>query len=354
MIQNLVMAKETLDKRERIVRFIRANPDSSSRNVFEALGGELAYATVKRFLQNLLNENLLTTTGNGKATRYQVSPACELLLPVDLDEYFKSEIDDRVVRRGFNHSIFDLLATINVFSAEEHIRLRSLQERYTEKTLALSKPEYEKELERLAIDLSWKSSQIEGNTYSLLETERLFKDKHTAAGKTRDEATMLLNHKEALDFIIENPHHVNQLSIARLEEIHSFLVKELNVERNIRIRGVGITGTNYRPLDNEFQIKEALEAMCGLVNGLNNVFSKALLALVLISYIQPFTDGNKRTARIISNAVLINANHCPVSFRTVDPILYKKAMLLFYEQNNITAIKKIFIDQYDFAVNTYF
>jgi Fic family protein len=81
---------------------------------------------------------------------------------------------------------------------------------------------------------------------------------------------------------------------------------------------------------------------------------KALLSLVLISYIQAFTHGNKRTARIISNAMLISANHCPLSFRTVDPILYKRAMLFFYEQNNITAIKKIFIDQFEFAVETYF
>jgi Fic family protein len=348
------MAKKTADKSDLILGFIRTNPDVSSKEIHEGLAGELAYATVKRALRNLLKENLLGSTGKGKATRYRVSPVYELLIPVDLDEYFKMEIDDRVIRRSFNHSLINILGTVNVFTAEELNRLNALQQQYTEKIFSLSKTEYEKELERLAIDLSWKSSQIEGNTYSLLETERLLKDKQTAAGKTRDEATMLLNHKEALDFIIENPHHISPLSIVRIEEIHSMLMKELNVERNLRRRGVGITGTNYRPLDNEFQIREAMEAMCGLLNELDNVFSKALLALVLISYIQAFTDGNKRTARIISNAILINANHCPLSFRTVDPILYKKAMLLFYEQNNLTAFKKIFIDQFEFAVETYF
>ncbi|HDR52688.1 MAG TPA: cell filamentation protein Fic, partial [Mariniphaga anaerophila] len=63
---------------------------------------------------------------------------------------------------------------------------------------------------------------------------------------------------------------------------------------------------------------------------------------------------NKRTARIVSNAVLMNNNYCPISFRTVDSIDYKKAILLFYEQNNITNFKRIFIDQFEFAVNTYF
>jgi Fic family protein len=209
-------------------------------------------------------------------------------------------------------------------------------------------------LERLAIDLSWKSSQIEGNTYSLLETERLLKDKETAAGKTKDEATMLLNHKDALDFIIKNPNYINPLTISSIEDIHSILVKELDISRSIRSRRVGISGTNYKPLDNEFQIKEAVESMCTLINSKKNVFEKALLSLVLISYIQPFSDGNKRTARIISNAILINNHFCPISFRTINSIEYKKAMLVFYEQTNISPFKKVFIGQFEFAVNTYF
>jgi Fic family protein len=209
-------------------------------------------------------------------------------------------------------------------------------------------------LERLAIDLSWKSSQIEGNTYSLLETERLLKEKETASGKTKEEAIMLLNHKDAIDFIVDNPGYLVPLSISKIEDIHSILVKDLSIDKNIRKRRVGISGTNYRPLDNEFQISEALNDACELVNKKENVFEKALLILVLISYIQPFTDGNKRTARIISNAILIHNKFCPLSFRTVDSVEYKKALLLFYEQNNISKFKEIFIDQFEFAVNTYF
>ncbi len=348
------MAKKITDKNGLIISFIQKNPNASSKEIHDGLASGLAYATVKRALQHLMEENLLVTTGKGKATRYRVSQSYELLHPVDLEEYFKKEIDEREIRRSYNHSLIDLLQKVPVFTAEEINRLNTLQQRYREKISNLSKPEYSKELERLAIDLSWKSSQIEGNTYSLLETERLLKDKETAAGKTREEASMLLNHKEAFDLIIEEPGHIQPLSIARIEEIHSILIKEMNVERNIRKRVVGITGTNYRPLDNEFQIRDVLEGMCSLINGLDIVFSKALLSLVLISYIQPFTDGNKRTARIISNAILISANHCPLSFRTVNPIAYKKALLLFYEQNNITAFKKIFIDQFKFAVETYF
>ena len=131
-------------------------------------------------------------------------------------------------------------------------------------------------------------------------------------------------------------------------------MQDLGIDRNMRTHRVAISGTNYKPLDNQFQIKEALESMCELVNNQEDVFTKALLVLTIISYIQAFADGNKRTARIISNAVLISNNYCPISFRTIDSIDYKKAMLIFYEQNNITPIKNIFIDQFEFAVNTYF
>ena len=209
-------------------------------------------------------------------------------------------------------------------------------------------------MERLGIDLSWKSSQIEGNTYSLLETEKLLKDKQTSSGKTKEEAIMLLNHKDALDFILAEPEYLKEISVQKIEELHSLLIKGLNVDKGIRRRRVGVIGTNYRPLDNEFQIREALEDSCRLINEKNNVFEKALLALVLLSYIQAFADGNKRTARITSNAILIANRYCPISFRSVDSTDYKKAMLIFYEQNNISAFKKIFIEQFAFAVQTYF
>ncbi|MBR5689883.1 MAG: Fic family protein, partial [Prevotella sp.] len=232
--------------------------------------------------------------------------------------------------------------------------LNDLQSQFSANFAQLTDEQKRREMERLGIDLSWKSSQIEGNTYSLLETERLLKEKQTAAGKTKEEAIMLLNHKDALDFIVANPDYLAQLTIAHIEDIHSLLIKELGVDRNIRNRRVGITGTNYRPIDNEFQIREALQQTCDLVNSRSNVFEKALFVLVLLSYIQAFNDGNKHVARITSNAILIANGYCPISFRTVDSIEYKKAMLLFYEQNNISAFKQIFIDQFRFAVETYF
>jgi Fic family protein len=272
-----------------------------------------------------------------------------------LDTYFINDVDQRKVQETFNFELInEILPTVKLFTAEELSALEHGQKVFSQHLDEMSDIEYRKEMERLGIDMSWKSSQIEGNTYSLLETERLLKEKQTANGKTKEEAIMLLNHKDALDFILDVPDYLKEISVARIEEIHALLTKELDLERNIRYHRVGITGTNYTPLDNEFQIREALDDTCRLINGKDNVFEKALLALVLLSYIQAFTDGNKRTARITSNAILIAFGYCPISFRTVDSIDYKKAMLMFYEQNNIAAFKKIFIDQFLFAVKTYF
>jgi len=349
------MDEKLSDKDKLILEFIKSNPSLSSKEIHEGLEVKPGYATVKRILQKLISENLITASGQGRGTRYQLSKAYELLYQVDLEEYFKNEIDARDIKESFDLSLITgTLNSVSVFTDEELNHLFALQKRYASNISKLTDFEYQKELERLAIDLSWKSSQIEGNTYSLLETEHLLKEKETAAGKTKEEAIMLLNHKEALDFIISNPHYVTPLKLSAIEDIHSILIKDLNVTRNIRNRRVGISGTNYKPLDNEFQIREALEDMCALVNKQENVFAKALLVLVLISYIQPFADGNKRTARIVANAILMNNNYCPISFRTIDSVEYKKAMLLFYEQNNINAFKKIFIDQFEFAVSTYF
>lgn len=342
-------------RKQQIIDFIKETGECSSKEVFERVDISVSYATLKRILTNLKNNNYLTTRGQGKGTKYLLSPTLELIQPIDIEKYFQKEIDERQIKKNFNfHLITDILSKYNVLTKDELDKLTLLQRSYKSNIAELSENEYAKELERLAIDLSWKSSQIEGNTYSLLETERLLKEKETAAGKTKEEAIMLLNHKDALDFIIENDDYLNPLTISKIEDIHSILTKELAVERNLRKRRVGISGTNYKPLDNEFQILEALRNTCDVINSKENVFEKALLALVLISYIQPFMDGNKRTARIVSNAILMNSNYCPLSFRTVDSIDYKKAMLLFYEQNNISNFKKIFINQFEFAVKTYF
>ena len=338
-----------------ILQFLHYHPLANRTEIMAGLTKAPSDSTMKRLLSAAVKEGNIETAGRGPATKYKLTPQAHVTMPLDLATYFDKDIDEREVQESFNFDLIrDVLPKVEIFTKEELEVLNDAQIEFEKNTEGMTELEYRKEMERLGVDLSWKSSQIEGNTYSLLETERLLKDKQTASGKTKEEAVMLLNHKDALDFVLDIPDYLKELSVHRIEDIHSILTKELEVDRNIRHRRVGITGTNYRPLDNEFQIREALEDTCTLVNGKDNVFEKALLTLVLLMYIQAFVDGNKRTARITSNAVLIANGYCPISFRTVDSIDYKKAMLMFYEQNNIAAFKKIFIEQFLFAVKTYF
>ena len=338
-----------------ILQYLHYNPETKRIDIGNALTKQVGERTLKRIIADCVDKGYIEVVGRGPATKYRLTPQAHVTMPLNIDTYFEKDIDERQVQLGFNFELIrETLPNVQLFTAEELELLCESQSVFSKHLSEMTSIEYRKEMERLGIDLSWKSSQIEGNTYSLLETERLFKESQTANGKTKEEAIMLLNHKDALDFILDTPDYLKELSLARIENIHSLLTKDLGVERNIRHRRVGITGTNYQPLDNEFQIREAIEDSCKLINGKTEVFEKALLALILLSYIQAFTDGNKRTARIISNGILIANNYCPISFRSVDSIDYKKAMLMFYEQNNIAAFKQIFIEQFLFAVKNYF
>ena len=338
-----------------ILQYLHYHPLSSRGDITAGTAFKGSDATLKRVIAAGIKAGDIVAEGKARATRYRLSPQAQLLMPLNLDTYFALEVDERQVHSSYNFELINgLLAETRLFSDKELAHLDALQDEFRQHVNELTDNEYRKEMERLGIDLSWKSSQIEGNTYTLLETERLLRESKTAEGKTREEAVMLLNHKDALNFILDNPDYLQELTVSHIEDIHQLLTKDLSIDKGLRRHRVGITGTNYHPLDNEFQIREAMREACELINSKSNIFEKALLTLVLLSYIQPFSDGNKRTARITSNAILIANDYCPLSFRSIDSIDYKKAMLIFYEQNNLYAFKQIFIEQFEFAVKEYF
>lgn len=316
---------------------------------------DIGESTVRKYLKELVDENKLQVTGAGRSTKYTIAPSFELLASINLDDYYRKEMDERNTKSSYDFNLVrDVLQKASLFTEKEQQKLNKIQDRYLKSIQLVEKGIYKKRLEVLAIDLIWKSSEIEGNTYSLLETEALIKQQELAKGKSKEDATMLLNHKKALDFITDDLDYLKPLTVNKVIDIHTLLIGGLGVSNNIRKRAVAITGTNYRPLSIETQIREELEGIVKLVNSKENIFEKGLLLLCLLSYLQAFEDGNKRTARIMSNAVLMSYNYCPLSFRTVSAVEYKKAMLLFYEQNNISAMKEIFIQQYEFAVKQYF
>ena len=345
---------ELSERKEQVLEIILRQPGIGISHILRQLPGNTAMSSLNRDLKLLVDAHLLIKSGSGRSTVYTVAPAYRLVQGSWGDSYFDKELDERQGKKRLDADVFVHLQKIDIFTSEEMAQLDRLQETFQERVRTLPEDILRKERNRLSIELSWKSSQIEGNTYSLLETEVLLSENIPAEGKQKDEATMLLNHKKALDYIYEGRVVFSPLRTSAIEDIHSLLIADLGVSKNIRKRIVGITGTSYTPPDNEFQIREFLDRACEVINSRASIFEKALLAVLFISYIQPFEDGNKRTGRIMGNGILIEKGYCPLSYRSVKPVDYKKAMILFYEQNNIAAYKKLFIEQFGFAVNNSF
>lgn len=350
-----ILSNNLNDRQNAILAFIETSQSASIGQIFEYVQKSLSQVTkitISRDLEKLLEFGFIERQGAGRAVTYKLSSRYPIIKKVDVEEYFSQDVDQRKIKEIFNFDIFDQLK--NIFTDDEKKKLNELNEIYREKIKDIPEDALKKEIERLNIDFSWKSSKIEGNTYSLLETEQLIRNRQEASGHTKEEAVMILNHKKALDYIGSNKKDFQSVAVSKIENIHSIIVDNLNVTKNLRKSLVGITGTNYKPLDNEFQIREALEKTCKLVNETGNVFEKAVVLMLLIAYIQPFIDGNKRTSRLSGNAVLQSFDSCPLSYRSMDEIEYKKAILLFYEQNNISYFKELFLKQFEFAVENYF
>jgi len=309
-------------------------------------------ATLRRDITLLREIGFLKQSGELKSSRYELSTLGALNTPINVHEYCLIDVDKRSGNSKFNFSLFKEIKD-NIFSQAEFDILDTATHTFLKKSKGASELLVQKELERFVIELSWKSSKIEGNTYSLLDTERLIKSGLEADGHTKDEATMILNHKKAFDYVKGQANQFKQITLRHIEDIHRILVEGLGVSHGLRKRQVGVTGSNYLPLAIPSQLKEALEDLCTAINGLKDPYSKAFITLIGISYIQPFEDGNKRTARLTANAILMAFNCAPLSYRNVDEVLYRESMLVFYEKNSLVSMRDIFIKQYLFACEQY-
>jgi fido (protein-threonine AMPylation protein) len=346
---------KTLTNRQiQILGIVRQRKEVSTSEIFTLLNKEVSLITIKRDVSTLLKNKYVTTKGGGRSTAYSISFMGEILFPIDAHKYCEVDPDKRIrAKDKYNFEIFKQI-NFGIFTEEENDILSKATDNYKSRIKNISKIVEKNELERFIIELSWKSSKIEGNTYTLLDTERLIREGVEAKGHPKNEAIMILNHKKALKFIIEQENLFKKgINHVLVEEVHKLLIHNLGVNTGIRKSPVGITGTVYRPLDNKFQIREALEEIYELVNKTKNIYSRALIILLGMSYIQPFEDGNKRTARLIANAILLSHKLSPLSYRSVDEELYREAILVFYETNSIIPMKKIFIEQYLFSSKTY-
>lgn len=347
--------KDLSKKEQKILEILLKGGELQSSDVHSAWtdeGEEVSLVTVKRTLSKMVEEGLLKTKGAGRSTSYELTTSGRVFVDIETEKYLSEEPDKRFGLKGYNFELFSEFPS-ELFNEEEMNALSEATCEYDRRTDNISSAVKKKELERLIIELSWKSSKIEGNTYTLLDTENLILRNITAKGKTKEETQMILNHKEAFDFVYKNRGVFKTLTKENLRTVHDLVVKDLDIDTGFRKSPVGISGSVYRPLDNVYQIEDAVERLSLALGRVETTYAKALLVLLGISYIQPFDDGNKRVARIITDAVLLSGGLAPLSYRSVDPKRYKEAMLLFYEINSVIPFKRIFIEQYDFAAKNY-
>jgi len=342
-------------KENKIISLFLQAGEMGSSNLHKRMvgaGETLSLVTVKRALSAMAGKGLLARQGFGRATFYRITSLGRIFAEVDARAYIAIEPDKRYGLKSYN---FELLTALpaEVFIDSELKSLERATAEYKKKTGELSPTIHKKELERLIIELSWKSSRIEGNTYTLFDTEKLILENKPAQGKTKEETQMILNHKNAFTFAYENKSLFKELTKTNLDQMHALVVKELAVGRGLRKHPVGVSGSIYRPLDNIYQIGEAIEELCRAVNKMKSPYAKSITTLLGISYIQPFEDGNKRTSRLMADALLLAYGRAPLSFRSVDENEYREAVLVFYELNSIVPFKKVFMEQYEFAAKNY-
>ncbi len=347
--------EQPTQKQQQILDILQGGGFFSSSEVHAQLAGrgvDISLVTVKRTIAETLEQGLVLTEGAGPSTAYTISTRGRIVSSIDARSYCSTEPDARSGMSTYNFDLFPEFPQ-NIFSTRELEVLEAATGEYEQRTEGATPTIQKKELERLVIELSWKSSRIEGNTYTLLDTEKLILEHKEAPGKTKEEAQMILNHKDAFTFIHEHKREYKTLSRANVEHIHTLLTKDLNIDAGLRKHAVGVLGSKYMPLDNVHQIRDVVEQMIDAVNRAENPYTKALLALLGTSYIQAFGDGNKRTGRLVANAILMAYGRAPLSYRSVDEETFREAMLVFYELNSVIPMKEIFIDQYQFAAKNY-
>ncbi len=202
---------------------------------------------------------------------------------------------------------------------------------------------------RLLIDLSWNSSRLEGNTYSLLETERLLELGVSAEGKDAREAQMILNHKAAIDLLIEQASEVdfNRYTILNLHALLSDNLIDARASGRLREIAVGIGGTVFHPLEVPQLIDECFQQILDTAAVIRDPFEQAFFAMVQLPYLQPFEDVNKRVSRLAANLPFIRRNLCPLSFVDVPERAYVDGILGVYELNRVELLRDVFVWAYE-------
>lgn len=322
--------------------------------------------TLQRRLVQLEKAGRVQITGVGRATSYlpltlDIQPTeADSGIPLSLDA---KEILEQVSRPiparhpvGYQREFIDGYQPNNTFYLSPKIR-QHLMDKGRRLGVDYTAGTYIRHiLDRLLIDLSWASSRMEGNTYSLLETERLIAQGEVASGKTPFETQMILNHKAAIEFLVDSTYEAG-FDRATILNLHALLSDNLlgNSMASGRLRTipVGIGKSVYEPLAVPQLIDEIFGKILDTAAVISDPFEQAFFITVHLPYLQPFEDVNKRVSRLAANIPFITHNLCPLSFMDVPEDLYINGLLGIYELNHIALMREVFVWTYERSCTRY-
>lgn len=305
----------------------------------------------------MITEGLVESLGHKKGTKYQVitranrengkTGSCFGLESIKIIEQVRRPIYERTPMAYADHWIDAYQPNITFYIPPK-------SRKQLEKAGQRSKQEdpagtYAHQIfNRLLIDLSYNSSRLEGNTYSLLDTQRLLLEGSSAEGKLDEEKIMILNHKEAIRYLVDNASklEISEQTICTLHYLLSDGLVEARYAGKIRDHSVRIGGSTYIPFEDKKQLQSRFKRIIEKAASIENPYEQSLFLLVHITYLQGFSDVNKRTARLSANIPLIKANLVPLSFNDVDREAYTSSVIAIYELQDIRPLLDLYLFSY--------
>lgn len=327
---------------QKILEYIAENPNARKDDIRRNAAPRSSDTTVWRALKKLLEAGKLEVSGKGPATSYAISGSSVvrtyLQTPYNKRPpvvYKKSFIDNYVPNKTFYLSVTDR---------------KILQQAGKPNIGPIPAGTYAKLiLAQLLVDLSWASSRMEGNTYDILQTERLIRYGEEVSGKDQKEALMILNHKEAIQYVVDNLDDINY-NRGDFFNIHALLSDGLLADPamagRLRVLPVGISHSSYTPLNDAVAIEEEFNIILAKAHEITDPFEQSFFLLVHIPYLQAFIDINKRTSRIASNIPLLKADLAPMSFLSMNDSDYIDGLIGIYELNNVALLREVYVESY--------
>jgi len=325
-----------------ILDFVAQNPGSGRDAIRKGAATGVSETTVWRALKRLVDEGRLEVSGKGRATGYQIAGSAVVRAHLSVPYNRRPPI-------AYKPEFLDAYVPDKTWYLPLADRDRMLEAGRPQGGEMPAGTYARRILEQLLVDLSWASSRMEGNTYDILQTERLIRFGEEAEGKDRKEALMILNHKEAIQYVVEN---LEEISLRRPDifAIHALLSDGLLADPamsgRLRAMPVGISHSSYRPLDDAVTIEEEFDILLQKAAQITDPFEQSFFLLVHIPYLQGFADINKRTSRVASNIPLLKSDLAPMSFMAMDDRDYIDGLIGIYELNNVSLFREVYIDAY--------